>query len=342
MEKYEITKEEHNSRLDKFLVEQLPNLSRSQIQKIIKSGQILVNNKKTSVHHFLKEYDNVEILETLSFRPSSDVSSEQVEKSTDSSTRCRSLGMTKKDAAGKKIKKPEPKVIFEDKNILVIDKPSGLLVHPRNEELFNQEPTVVSWLIKKFPALKKVGDNLKLRPGIVHRLDKEASGVMVIAKNQKAFEYLKKLFREHLVKKEYRAWIYGQLANNYGQINFPIGRAEEGGRMAARPFNKKTLSLDENQTQISKEALTEFEVLESYPHRSLLKVFPQTGRTHQIRVHFLAMGHPLLGDPIYKIKSFKAIKVPRLMLHAHKLTFKNLDGEKVSFEAPISKEFKLD
>lgn len=339
--------EGEKQRLDKFLVKKLLEKSRSQIQKMIKEGLVLVNNKKPTPHHFLKVNDTVEIPEILSFRPSSNVLLEQVEKSIDSSTppnqTSGSLGMTKKDAAGKKLKKLELKIIFEDKNILIIDKPAGLLVHARDEKLLNQEPTVAQWLLKNHPAIKEVGDNTILRPGIVHRLDKETSGVMAVAKTNAAFENLKEQFKKRGVKKEYLAWVYGKLPTDYGIINFPIGRSEEGGRMAARPFNKETLETDIHQEdQESKEAITEYEVLESHPHRSLLKVFPKTGRTHQIRAHFFALNHPLIGDPLYKSKSYKEILVPRLLLHAHKLTLTDLDGAEKTFESKIPKEFKLD
>lgn len=228
----------------------------------------------------------------------------------------------------------EPQTIYEDSDILVIEKPSGLLVHARGERLLDQEPTLVDWLIKKYPAVKKVGDQPKLRPGLVHRLDKEASGVMVIAKTQRAFAHLKKQFADQTVKKEYYAWIYGKLATDYGMINFPIGRAEKGGKMAARPLNS-----EENKRQEGKEAKTEYEVLESHPHRSLLKVFPKTGRTHQIRVHLSALNHPLIGDPLYRSKSYKIIPSSRLLLHAHKLTLKDLNDQEQTFTSPLPKIF---
>jgi 23S rRNA pseudouridine1911/1915/1917 synthase len=225
-------------------------------------------------------------------------------------------------------KTPPPQIIFEDDDVLVIDKPAGLLTHARDEKLFDQEPTVVHWLIKKYPTIKKIGDKPELRPGIVHRLDKETSGVMIVAKTQIAFEHLKKQFSEHLIKKEYYGWAYGKMPSNYGIINFPIGRSEDGGKMAARPNTPITDEAD-------KTAVTEYEVLKQLPNRALVKIMPQTGRTHQIRVHFFALNHPIIGDPIYQSKSYKAIPSERMLLHAHKLTFTDLAGGKKIFTSHL-------
>lgn len=316
--KYQITAEEKNWRLDKFLVGKIPTQTRSQIQKMIKEGGVLVNTKKPTPHHFLKENDVVEILEKKS--------TERKDNSTLTAKK------TKKTLAFPK--SLEPKIIFEDTNFLVINKPAGILVHARDEQLLDQEPTIVQWLLKKYPSIKKIGDNPILRPGIVHRLDKEASGIMVIAKTAKAFDFLKEQFKNREVKKEYLAWVYGQLPTNWGTISFPIGRSREEGRMAARP-----VSTTKEEIQLGKEALTEYEVLESQPHKALIKVMPKTGRTHQIRVHFFALNHPLIGDPLYQSKSFKSIPTERLLLHAHQLTFKNLEGKEQTFTAPIPKKF---
>lgn len=319
--KYLITPEEKGTRLDKFLVEKMPHLTRTQIQKAVKGGQVLVNGKKPTPHHFLKGGDVVETEEmktsTITAKSSSKVSSTNKAKT--------------KLVFPKSL---EPKIIFEDDNFLVINKPSGILVHARDEKLLDQEPTLVHWLTKNFPAIKKVGENLILRPGIVHRLDKEASGVMIVAKTNPAFHYLKEQFKNRQVKKEYVAWVYGKLPKNWDTIAFPIGRSRDEGKMAARP-----VSTTKEEIQPGKEAITEYEVLQEFPHKSLVKIMPKTGRTHQIRVHFYALHHPLLGDPLYESKSYKKIPTERLMLHAHKLTLKNLAGEEQTFTAPLPKEF---
>ncbi len=242
---FTITTENNNIRLDKFLTAKMPNLSRSQIQKMIKHGAVTVSGKKISVHRFLKTGDEVSVNQPsdchLGQAKRSEVSLNRVKNEKGflpAGKRASALPQNDSNQTincADKQKISPPKILFEDDDMLVIDKPAGLLTHARDEKLLNQEPTVVDWVIKKYPAIKKVGDKPKLRPGIVHRLDKETSGVMVIAKTQAAFEHLKKQFSEHLIKKEYHAWVYGKMPSNYGIINFPIGRSDDGGKMAARP-----------------------------------------------------------------------------------------------------------
>lgn len=333
---FTITAKDHNTRLDKFLMTKLPEFSRSQIQKMIKDGAVTVSGKKISVHRFLKEGDKVLCHPERAGRSEGSLASK---KERDSSLLPTGRQVAQNDnnrITGRKggQKAPPPKIIFENDDILVIDKPAGLLTHARDEKLLNQEPTVVDWAIEKYPAIKKVGDKPQLRPGIVHRLDKETSGIMVIAKTQAAFEHLKKQFSEHTVKKEYYAWVYGKMSSNYDIINFPIGRSEDGGKMAARPNSPIE---DEN----DKAAVTEYEVLKQLPNRALVKVMPKTGRTHQIRVHFFALNHPVIGDPMYQSKSYKTIPSDRMLLHAHKLTFTDLAGEEKTFTAPLPKEYAL-
>jgi 23S rRNA pseudouridine1911/1915/1917 synthase len=317
MKEITVTTEHHQTRLDKFLTEYLPDLSRSQIQKMIKNKQVLVNGKEITPHHFLKT-DNV-----VSFRPKVAVSDRSGEipqtNSRDSSTPSRKL----RDSARNDIQ-----IIHEDENILVINKPAGLLTHPRSEKLIKQEPTVSAWLTKKYPKTKKVGDKPELRPGIVHRLDKEASGIMVLAKTQKAYDHLKEQFHNHTVKKEYLVLTYGKVAAETGRIEFAIGRAKDKGMMAARPLGEE-----------GKTAETNFDIIKRFPNCTLLRATPKTGRTHQIRVHFFAFDHPLVGDPLYQMRKYVPISTGRLMLHAHKLTIKDMSGETKTFEAKIPAEF---
>lgn len=310
---FKIETADNNTRLDKFLTARMPGSSRSQIQKMIKDGAVTVSGKKISVHRFLKEGDKISVSD---------------KKKPTTIKKIKTTAPTVKNKI-----ELQPCIIFEDDNFLVINKPAGLLTHARDEKLFDQETTLVHWLIKKYPAIIKIGDNPKLRPGIVHRLDKETSGVMVIAKTQVAFGHLKKQFSEHLIKKEYYAWVYGKMPSNYGVINFPIGRSEDGGKMAARP---NAPIEDKN----DKTAVTEYEVIKQLPHRALIKIMPQTGRTHQIRVHFFALNHPVIGDPMYQSKSYKAIPSERMLLHAHKITFKDLTDEEKTFTAPLPNCFE--
>ncbi len=317
MQTFKIEEQDHDTRLDKFLTTQMPGSSRSQIQKMIKDGAVTVSGKKISVHRFLKNGDIVTV-----------VGGKMTDTDKKSKPAITSADNAPAEIAVKNKTKPIPKIIFENDDILVIDKQAGLLTHARDEKLLDQEPTVVDWVIKKYPTIKKIGDKPELRPGIVHRLDKETSGVMVIAKTQTAFEHLKKQFSEHLIKKEYHAWVYGKMPSNYGIINFPIGRSDDGGKMAARP-NSPIIDEDD------RVATTEYEVMNQLPHRALVKIMPQTGRTHQIRVHFFALNHPVIGDPMYQSKSYKAIPSDRMLLHAHKLTFTDLAGEKKTFTSPL-------
>lgn len=316
MLKLTIEASNHGKRLDKFLTKQLADLSRSQIQKMIKNGLVLVNEKKVTPHHFLKNGDAVAI----------NTASKAEQKIINKKTK---IAQKKKNAA----LHPEltPQIIFENDEFLVINKPEGLLAHPRSLELLNQEPTVVSWLIKKYPKIKKVGDEPLLRPGLVHRLDKEASGVMIIAKTPASFIHLKKQFHDRLAKKEYLAITYGSIKSDQGTLDFSIGRAKKGGKMASRPIASQ---------ETDKPALTYFEVVSRSTNWTVVKVWPRTGRTHQIRVHLLALGNPLLGDPLYQIKRYKPAAVFRLMLHAHKLTIIDMENITHEFVAPVPAEFE--
>ena len=213
-------------------------------------------------------------------------------------------------------------IIFENEDFLVINKPAGLLVHQINKP----EKTLVDWLINRYPKIKEVGED-KTRPGIVHRLDRETSGLLLIAKNQKAFNYFKKLFQEHQIKKGYFALVYGEFKNKKGEINKPIGIVASSIKRSTAAKKMKEL----------KEAVTEYEVIKSFEYEgekfSLLKVFPKTGRTHQIRVHLSSIGHPILGDKIYgrRRQNFS----PRLFLHAYLLEFKAPNGSVLHLESDL-------
>ena len=220
--------------------------------------------------------------------------------------------------------------IFEDEDVLVLEKPRGLAVHLGNKP---DEITLVDFLLKKYPLIKNVGEN-PIRPGLFHRLDKEVSGVMVVAKNQQAFVGLKEQFMQRLTQKEYRAIVHGILPQKTGVIKFRIAHSKtRGGKMAARPENCK-----------GKEAWTEYEVLKEKNRRySELKVTIKTGRTHQIRAHLAAIDHPLVGDSLYFSKKYQNKKeYPRLFLHAYRLSFAHpTHGQKMIFQANTPKEFEV-
>ena len=227
------------------------------------------------------------------------------------------------------------KTIYEDSDILIIDKPSGLLTHPVNRE--DKSESVVSWVLKLHPEIAEVRDEygasvgewVDLRPGIVHRLDRETSGLLVVAKNKSAFDYLKKLFQERKIKKTYVALVYGCFKDKSGIIESPIGKLD--GKQSTRIHGKHDLK--------EKAAITEYEVLKEYSDYSLLEVTPKTGRTHQIRVHLKSIGHPVVCDPLYAGK--KLICPPelgRLFLHAQKLSFVSPAGESLAVETDLPPE----
>lgn len=247
-------------------------------------------------------------------------------------------------------KKLKAITIFENDDYLIINKPAGLIVHGGPGI---SEEVLTDWLRDSYPEIETVGED-PLRPGIVHRLDKEASGLMIIAKTQKSFLHFKKLFQNRRVSKKYFALTHGQISKDDDVINFPIRRARDGYKMAALPVSSETIS-DKNKAsnrdrgtlkaqEESKEAITEFSVIKRYINYTLLDVKIKTGRTHQIRVHFYAYGHPLLGDPLYftkktKVKNQKA-NLNRIFLVAYELDFKDLDGEKQKFSIELPNDLK--
>ncbi|MCF7820194.1 MAG: RNA pseudouridine synthase [Candidatus Pacebacteria bacterium] len=224
-------------------------------------------------------------------------------------------------------------IIEKTKDYIVIEKPAGLMVHPA---LGHKELCLTDYLLKKFPQIKDVGED-KNRPGIVHRLDKNVSGIMVVALNQTAWQDLKSQFQKRTIKKEYLAIVHGEMAEEFGEINFPIKRSAKGFKMAAVPVSFQ------NEKEKSRQALTFYEVEKKLKNFTFLKVKIKTGRTHQIRVHLLALGYPLAGDSLYFNKKSqtrnKKLELNQLMLFAKKLEFKNLNKEKQSFELETPKFF---
>jgi len=225
---------------------------------------------------------------------------------------------------------PAIKLIFEDKNFLAVNKPVGLLVHATKS---SNEPTLVDWLLKKYPEIKNVGDNTEERPGIVHRLDRDTSGVILIPKNQKYFEYLKKLFQSHLIKKTYLALVYGKIKERQGVIDKPIS------------IKAKTVKRTVHAGKMAKEAVTEYKTLKIFKSAeredffTLLKVMPKTGRTHQIRVHLASIGHPIVGDKLYGKKN-NPLNLNRQFLHAESIEFNLENDQRIKIEADLPNELK--
>jgi len=277
--KFPISKSDSGKRLDIFLHEKLPNHSRSFLQKLIKEGAVLVNSKPVKMSH--------------------------------------------KVAVGEKITVsiPEPKpttpqpenipleIIYEDSHLLVIDKPAGMVVHPA---VGNYSGTLVNALLYHCKDLSGIGG--RLRPGIVHRLDKETSGLMVVAKNDKAHIFLSSQLQQRTLTREYLAIVKGILPLNYGEIKKPLGR---------HISDRKKMSVH---TRKGREALTKYYVVERFKKHSLVKIALQTGRTHQIRVHLQDFGFPVLGDKIYggrltEEEKNLGINISRQALHAQHIKF---------------------
>ncbi|MBU4479936.1 RluA family pseudouridine synthase, partial [Patescibacteria group bacterium] len=220
------------------------------------------------------------------------------------------------------------KIIYEDKNIVVINKPAGLVVHSDGK---TQEPTVADWVLKNYPETENVGEPLILssgeiikKPGIVHRLDRDTSGILLVAKNQKSFLFLKEQFQNRTIQKSYRAFVYGEMKNDEGIIDRPIGRS-------SGDFRK--WSAQRGARGKMREAITEYKVLKRGSGFSFVEVNPKTGRTHQIRVHFKAINYPIVFDKLYAPKknvlssTSHNLGFDRLALHAYSLEFNLPSGE---------------
>lgn len=222
------------------------------------------------------------------------------------------------------------KIIHQDENIIVVDKPAGLSVH---EGIGAREKTLVDFLIEEFPEIKNVGDDKIIRPGIVHRLDKETSGVLLVARNQKTFEYLKDLFKNRKIEKKYLALVFGKFKEKQGKVEGEMGRSK-------RDFRKQALVRGKINVRKERYSLTYYKVLDEWDDYSLLEVSPKTGRTHQIRVHLHSIGHPIVGDKKYTFKEYKNIGTPRMFLHAESISFLGPDGQKYFFKSDPPEEFE--
>lgn len=277
-----------SDRLDKFLVTKITEVSRSKIQKAIREGKVLVNGQIITEPDFqIKPNDKV-VLEEF---PSDEL------KPSDISVR----------------------VVFENDDVAVIDKPPGLVVHPGAG---NTEDTLANILITKYPSIKGVGD--PHRPGIVHRLDEDTSGLILIAKNQGALEYFKQQFKDRKVEKEYLALVSGVPAKIHGIIDAPLEKV---------PLKQKM------KVGSGKDAITEYFLINSDPSGqfSLFRVKLHTGRTHQIRAHLSHIGHPIIGDSVYGKKSDL---LNRQFLHAYRLKFQLPDGSWMDLESELPQDLK--
>lgn len=224
----------------------------------------------------------------------------------------------------------EPTILHEDENILVINKPAGIMTHPDG---VGEELTVSDWFAREYPASATVGETQRLkdgteilRPGVVHRLDRDTSGVLVLAKTPQAHAFLKEAFQAHNVRKMYLAFVYGIPKEPKGTITFPIGRSRKDFRLrSAQPKAKGML----------RDAITHYKTVGTIGKHTLLTVEPETGRTHQIRVHLKAIHHPVVCDPLYAPNHKCDLGFKRLGLHAFTLDLPTMDGGRISVTAPL-------
>jgi 23S rRNA pseudouridine1911/1915/1917 synthase len=285
-------------RLDRFLALELAGHSRSQIQAWIRNGDVLLNGGRSKTGQLLHPGDEV-----VACEPS----------------------------RAPDLPEPEPiplEVLYEDDDLAVIDKPAGLVCHAGAGR---RSGTLVNAILHRWG---RVGAGDPMRPGIVHRLDKQTSGVMVVARTEAAARSLSRQFKDREVRKEYLALVYGRVAPPEGTVDAPLGRD---------PVDRMKISV---RARKRREAVTRYKLLESFGPCSLLSVHPETGRTHQIRVHLASLGHPVVGDPVYgggrRLSKELQPLVPglgRFFLHAHRLRFRHPQtGAELEFSAPLPAE----
>ena len=282
---YSFVADKPGIRLDKYVGEKCPELSRTHAQRLIAEGYITVNNRVTKAGLKLGAGDRVDIV--IPPTPPSPLLPEAIPL----------------------------KILYEDDDLLVIDKPPGLTVHPAPG---HPSHTLINAILSHFPHLADISDSL--RPGVVHRLDKDTSGVMLVAKNSVAQINLAEQFKAHSVVKAYLVLVKGHLTPENGIIEAPIGRD---------PRNRKRMAV----VTRGREARTEYQVVRYIDDFTLLEVRPETGRTHQIRVHLSAIGYPVIGDAMYGVKS---AVLSRQFIHASRLGFKSPStDEYVEFKSEL-------
>lgn len=293
MEEYCLTvkNKDEGKRIDKYLAKHFKDLSRSFIQKLIKEKEIKVNNKVVDKSYKINNNDFIKL--------------KIKEKESDIKAVAMKLD-----------------IVYEDQDIIVINKDSDRVVHPAPG---HYNDTLVNGLLDYVDNLSAI-NGIK-RPGIVHRLDKDTSGLLIVAKNDKSHKNLAKQFKARTVDKYYFALVEGNLAYKKGKIDAPIGRD---------PNNRKKMAVRKHR---SKNAISRFKIIEEFKNYTLVEVKIETGRTHQIRVHFSYLGHPVVGDKKYGSRNY--LNAKRQLLHARKLIIKHpRTGEKMVFKAELKDDFK--
>lgn len=292
-QRLEVTPEEEGERLDRYLVGRLAGLSRATVQKLIEEGDVLVNHAPARSSYRVAQGDVVEV----SLRPA-EREAEAVPIPLD--------------------------VLYEDGAIVVLNKPAGLVVHPAHGHVSD---TLVNALLARYPELQSWPAEEGF-PGLVHRLDRDTSGVLLVARTVPVRDALRAQFKAGTVRKVYLALVIGRPRLNRARIEAPIARdTRERKRMAVA-------------SEGGREAITEYEVIEPLGSYALLEVRPVTGRTHQIRVHLAAIGHPVVGDRVYGPER-QRLALDRVFLHAAELTFRHpISGDEMTFRAPLPPELE--
>jgi 23S rRNA pseudouridine1911/1915/1917 synthase len=293
--KHSLKVEELKTRLDKYLAEQIKDVSRSRIQRDIEAGQVFVNgNVIISPKHVVRQGDQVSysVVEEAKTKP----------------------------------KEIPLKTLYNNHGLLIIDKPAGLAVHPGAGL---KGDSLADALLYYFKDIKLVGE--EGRSGIVHRLDKDTSGVMLVALTQAMYEHLKDAFAERRIKKEYLALVRGEVEKNHDTIDAAVGKSK-------KDFRKYTV--DAKDMMQAKSALTEYWVIERLDGWTLVRVRLHTGRTHQIRVHFSSLGHPLAGDILYGGKLAALTGLRRQFLHARRIEVQLPDSTWIEADSEVSADLK--
>ncbi len=301
MEKqWHIEEEQIGQRLDRYLTSQLEHLSRTAVQQLISDELVMVNDRPSKAGYVLRLHDDVCVLQTHPLVQ-------------ESSAKPQDLPLD---------------VIYEDSDLLIINKAAGMVVHPAPG---HHEDTLVNALLARYPELQVVGDDT--RPGLVHRLDRDTSGLMIVARNARALTALGEQMKRHEIIKRYVALVEGVVSLDQGSIDAPIGRDRR---------NRQQMAITVVQ---SRAARTHFRVIQRFAHHTLLLLQLETGRTHQIRVHLKAIGYPVVGDPVYGSGSTafrKRFHLERQFLHASQLKFTHpTTGEVLEFEAPLPSDLQV-
>jgi 23S rRNA pseudouridine1911/1915/1917 synthase len=278
---------EGGERIDRFLAQQQPDLSRAYIQKLIEEGLVTVNGRPVRASYRVRMDDHI----VFSIPPPSPLAAQP-----------EAIPLT---------------IVYEDADVLVIDKPAGLVVHPAPG---HASGTLVNAVLAHVPEMRAAGDDV-IRPGIVHRLDKDTSGLLVVAKNDRALRFLSNQFKERTTEKTYLALLHGRLSPTQGAIDAPIDRDERYRQRMAVVASGRA-------------AWTGYRVVRYLGAYTLVEAMPHTGRTHQIRVHFASIGHPVVGDSVYGPRRPIA-GLSRQFLHATRLRLRLPSGEPHEFSSPL-------